>query len=129
VAEDEYSMIVFLNVTSYNGKPFGTLQMTYFPPVGEIVSQGWEWIGANATNDGGTWEWNKDEQTFKVSVALTSNLHKRIVSRMFAQRWNQGSFPPLTPWFIAPNAYDWDNELEHYGADGNQRYIAIWTPK
>ena len=122
-------MIVFLKVTSRNGKPFGSLQMIYEVWPGGQVSQNWEWIGANGTDDGGTWEWNKADSSGKVSVALNSNRYSRVVSRMFSDKWNNGTFPPLTPWFVDSDAYDWENYLEHYGPDGNQLNYAVWTPK
>lgn len=113
-------MIVFLKVTSQSGKPFGSLQMIYEVWPGGQISQNWEWIGANGTDDGGTWEWNKADSFGKVSVALNSNRNSRVISRMFAGRWNNGTFPPLTPWFVDSDVYDWENYLEHYGPDGNQ---------
>ncbi len=120
-------MIAFLKVTA-NGKSLGSLQMIYEVWAGGQVSQNWEWIGGNGTDDGGTWEWIKSD-TRKIGIELTSNLYKLIVSRLFAERWNDGTFPPLTPWFTAPSMYEWDNQLEYYGTDGTQRQFAVWLPK
>jgi hypothetical protein len=121
-------MITFLKVTAKGGKSFGSLQMIYEVWLNGQISQNWEWIGANGTDDGGTWEWTRSD-TGQVSIELTSNIHKQIVSRLFAERWNEGTFPPLTPWFSASSPYEWDNKLEHYGPTGTQRQIAVWLPK
>lgn len=121
-------MFSFLKVTAKSKKPLGTLQMKYEVWANGEVSQNWEWIGANGTNDGGTWQWTRSE-TGIVSIELTSNLYKLIVSRLFASRWNNGAFPPHTPWFTDWSPYDWENTLEYYGMDGTQLLYAIWLPK
>ncbi len=109
-------MISFLKVTAKSGKPLGSLQMKYEVWAGGQVSQNWEWIGANGTDDGGTSEWIRSD-TGRVSIELTSNLYKLIVSRLFAERWNDGTFPPLMAWFTAPSPYEWNNQLEYYGTE------------
>jgi hypothetical protein len=121
-------MIVFIKVTAKGGKSLGSLQMIYEVWAGGQVSQNWEWIGGNGTADGGTWEWMTGESG-KVGIELNSNLYKRIVSRLFAERWNNKAFPPLPPWFTAPAVYEWNNELEYYGTDGTQRQFAVWIPQ
>lgn len=121
-------MISFLKVTAKSGKPLGSLQMIYEVWTGGQISQNWEWVGANGTSDGGTWEWTISDKGL-VSIELNSNLYKLTVSRLFAERWNDGTFPPLTPWFTAPSPYEWNNELEYYGTNGTQRQYAVWLPK
>jgi hypothetical protein len=72
-------MITFLKVTAKGGKPLGSLQMIYEVWANGEVSQNWEWIGANGTDDGGTWEWITSN-TGRISIELTSNLYKLTVS-------------------------------------------------
>jgi len=92
------------------------------------VSKNWEWIGANGTDDGGTWEWNKTIDG-RVSVSMNSNTHKLIVARLYAERWNGGTFPPPGPWFVASSPYEWNNLLEYYGPQANRRLSAVWQPQ
>lgn len=121
--------VTFLKVlTRSDNKMLGTLTMHYWVgPQGQI-SQGWEWVGVNASTDGGKWYWVKTDSG-KVSVALESGVYNRVVSNMYAERWNNGAFPPNAPWFVEADPYDWENELHHYGPNGSAHFIAIWLPK
>lgn len=121
-------MNTFLKVTA-KGKSLGSLQMMYEVWANGQVSQNWEWIGVNGTNDGGTWQWTKSD-TGRTSIELSSNLYQLTVSRLFASRWNGGAFPPHAPWFTEPSSpYEWENVLEYYGTDGTQQLFAVWLPK
>jgi hypothetical protein len=121
-------MITFLKVTTEgNSKPLGILQMIYEVWPGGQVSKNWEWIGTNGTDDGGTWDWEKS-LSGKVSIALDSNLVTGIVGRLLAERWNERTFPPPAPWFIAPDPYEWHNILEYYGRNRTQQLSALWLP-
>ncbi len=120
-------MNVFLKVFRKN-QSLGTLQMVYEKWKGGQISQNWEWIGGNGTDDGGTWKWAKDDLG-KVCIYLDSNVYKLIVATLYAERWNDGVFPPHTPWFVAASPYEWDNYLDYYGTKQNMYITANWLPK
>ena len=97
-------MISFLKVTATD-KPLGSLQMIFEVWASGQVSQNWEWIGANGTDAEETWLWTRSE-TGRVSIEMTSNLYKLTVSRLFAERWNDGTFPPHMTWFTTHPPYE-----------------------
>lgn len=127
------SLIVFLKLVGVKSKSsLGTLQIYHqVGPQGQ-VSQGWEWIGINATVDGGYWEWKKDNDSGKVRAELTSTTdpeRKRIIASLFNILWNKGSIPPNVPWFyIDPYEYATEPEtlMEYYGPSGNTKQYARW---
>jgi hypothetical protein len=130
------ALVIFLKVLSRkDNKQLGALQMTHqIGPQGQ-VSQGWEWVGVNATSDGGSWAWKKNNTTGKVSAELTSGIYKRVVASMFSKEWDKGPLPPNTPWFADPDIYsyigndDFPNTLEYYGPNGGMNQVAIWLLK
>lgn len=130
---DLMSLVVFLEVSSAKSKKkLGTLQMLHsVGPQGQ-VSQGWEWVGVNATYDGGFWQWKKARDNGKVWAELTSTNdpdNMRLVARLLKSGWDNGPVPPNVPWFDF-DPYEWGDgyePMEYYGPKGTQKQYARWT--
>jgi hypothetical protein len=121
--------VVYIKVSRRSGVWLGTLQVLQIVAPKGKTSNLWEWIGANDSQDSGTFEWRKNDTTGRVRAELTSGIYKRVVADLFAEKWNNGPTPPFVPWFADPDLYEWDNMLQYYGKDGTINLDAIWFLK
>jgi hypothetical protein len=105
-----------------NGKnKLGVLEIGQNKGVGGNDIGVYEFVGAAAGTDGGTWEWLTGSSG--VEMHLTSNITKKKAAILMSRFWKNGVIPPNLPWFT----YDVviGNDIIHFDPTGNTRNL-IW---